>query len=366
MFKRLIIAVIVLGIVVGGIVWFKFFRDGMMAQFLSGMVPPPVPVTTETVEPVTWQPGIDAVGTALAARGVDLAIESGGLVREILFTANDAVTEGQPLVQIDDDSEKAALAAAQAGLGVAQTELRRTETLTARGVNAANTVESAEAQTETAVAEVAQVQTALDSKRMTAPFAGIIGIPRIELGQYVTPGTIFATLQDLSQMQVDFAVPEQQISALALGREITVSTEVGDFSAKGRIIAIEPRIDPNSRLVSVRAEVDNVEGNIYPGQFLRVRIALPAEEGVIALPQTAVSSTLYGDSIYVVQPGEAEGDLVVDQVFVKIGRRSGARIEIVEGIEAGQRIVTSGQNRLTDGAKVAVDESVILDAPAGE
>lgn len=366
MFKRLFIAVILLGLVVGGIVWFKYFRDGMIAQFLSGMVPPPVPVTAETVEVVTWEPGIDAIGTALAARGVDLAIESGGLVREILFAANDQVTEGQALVQIDDDSERASLAAAEAGLGVAETDLRRAQTLNSRGVGAANTVETSEAQTESARASVTQVQTALDSKRMTAPFAGIIGISKIEVGQYVTPGTIFATLQDLSQMQVDFAVPEQQISALVLGREIAVATEVGDFSAKGRIIAIEPRIDPSSRLVSVRAEVDNPEGKLFPGQFLRVRIALPVEEGVIALPQTAVSSTLYGDSIYVVQPGEAEGELVVDQVFVTLGRRSGARIEVVEGIEAGQQVVTSGQNRLTDGAKVVIDTSVTLNAPAGE
>jgi membrane fusion protein (multidrug efflux system) len=366
MFKRLFIAVVVLGLVVGGIVWFKYFRDGMIAQFLSGMTPPPVPVTAETVEAVTWEPGIDAIGTALSARGVDLAIESGGLVREILFEANDAVTEGQPLVQIDDDSERASLAAAEAGLGVAETELRRTQTLSARGVSAANTVETAEAQTKSAGAEVTQAQTALDSKRMTAPFAGVIGIPQIEVGQYVTPGTIFATLQDLSRMRVDFAVPEQQISALVLGRNITVATEVGDLSAKGRIIAIEPRVDPNSRLVSVRAEVDLPLEQLYPGQFLRVRVALPPEEGVIALPQTAISSTLYGDSVYVVNPGEAEGELVVDQVFVKLGRRSGARIEVTEGLEAGQMIVTSGQNRLTDGAKVKIDDSVALDAPAGE
>ncbi len=366
MFKRLMIAVLLLGIVVGGIVWFKFFRDGMIAQFLAGMAPAPVPVTAETVAAVTWEPGIDAIGTALAARGVDLAIESGGLVRDILFKPNDAVTEDQPLVQIDDDSEIAALAAAEAGLGVANTELRRAQTLSDRGVGAANTVETSEAQTESARAEVAQVQTALDSKRMTAPFAGTIGIPQIEIGQYVTPGTIFATLQDLSQMRVDFAVPEQQISALVLGREITVATEVEDLNAKGRIIAIEPRVDPNSRLVSVRAEVDNPSGVLFPGQFLRVRIALPVEDGVIALPQTAISSTLYGDSVYVVQPGEVEGELVVDQVFVTLGRRSGSRIEVVEGISAGQQIVTSGQNRLTDGAKVVIDDSVTLDAPAGE
>lgn len=366
MFKRLIIAIVVLGLVVGGIVWFKFFRDGMMAQFLSGMVPAPVPVTAETVEAVTWEPGIDAIGTALAAHGVDLAIESGGLVQEILFAPNDSVSEGQPLVQIKDDSERAALAAALAALAVAQADLSRTQTLSERGVGAANTVETAEAQSESARAEVTRVQTALDSKRVIAPFAGIIGIPQVEVGQYVTVGTIYATLQDIGQMRVDFTVPEQQMSALELGREITAATEVGDLSAKGRIIAIEPRVDPNSRLITVRAEVDNPSGKLYPGQFLRVRVALPAEQGVIALPQTAVSSTLYGDSVFVVKPGEATGELVVDQVFVKLGRRSGARIEVIEGIEPGQRVVTSGQNRLTDGAKVTIDDSVTLDAPAAD
>ncbi|NTT87251.1 efflux RND transporter periplasmic adaptor subunit [Tabrizicola fusiformis] len=366
MFKRLIIAIVLLGLIVGGIVWFKFFRDEMIAQFLGGMVPPPVPVTAETVEGVTWEPGIDAIGTSLSARGVDLAIESGGLVREILFAANDAITEGQNLVQIDDDSEKAALAAAQAGLGVAQTEAKRASTLSERGVGAANTVEAAAAQVESARAQVAQVQTALDAKRLTAPFAGVIGIPQIEVGQYVSPGQIYATLQDLGQMRVDFAVPEQQIAALALGGAVSVASEVGGFKAEGRIIAIEPRVDPNSRMVSVRAEVENPSGQLYPGQFLRVRISLPAEAGVIAVPQTAVSSSLYGDSVYVIRAGETADELTVEQVFVKIGRREGGRIEIVSGLAAGDQIVTSGQNRLSSGAKVKIDTSVALGAPAGE
>src|SRR5690606_30319789 len=106
----------------GGIVWFKYFRDDMIAQYLGSMSPPPTPVTTETLEAVTWQPGIDAIGTALATRGVDLAIESGGLVQAIAFAGNDQIAEGQQLVQIDDDSEIAALAAANAALSVAQAE----------------------------------------------------------------------------------------------------------------------------------------------------------------------------------------------------------------------------------------------------
>lgn len=360
MIKRLIIAVILLGAIVGGIVWFKFFRDEMIAQFLGGMVPPPVPVTAEVIEPIDWTPGIDAIGTSSSVRGVDLAIESGGLVREITFKANDNVSEDQPLVQIDDASERASLAAANAGLNVAETELRRTQTLIERGVSAQTTVETASAQAESARAQVAAVQTSLDNKRLSAPFAGVIGIPQIEVGQYVSPGLVYATLQDLTRMRVDFNVPEQQIDLLKLEGPVSVSSEVGDLSLTGKIVAIEPKVDPGSRMVSVRAEVDNAEGKLLPGQFLRVRVELPTESGVIALPQTAVSSSLYGDTVYVIR-GEGEG-MTVEQVFVDAGRRFGGRIEVVKGISSGDRVVTSGQNRLNPGAKVKIDDSVALPA----
>lgn len=364
MFKRLFIAIVLLGLVVGGIVWFKFFRDEMIARYLGSMVPPPVPVTTEQIEPITWEPGIDAVGTALSVRGVDLAIESGGLVEAVLFTANDRVEAGQHLLQIQDRSERASLAAAQAAAQVADAEAERARTLSDRGVGAANVVETADAQAASAHAQVAQVEIALENKSLAAPFSGVIGIPRVEEGQWVTPGMIYATLQDLGAMRVDFSLPEQEIGHLKLGGAVSVSSEVGDFSADGRIIGIEPRVDPNSRLVSVRAEVENPSGQLYPGQFLHVRIVLPAEDGVIAVPQTAVDSSLYGDTIYVVR-GEGD-DLVAEQLFVKLGRRWDGRIEVTEGLKGDERIVTSGQNRLSPGARVSLDDSVSLDVVNGQ
>ncbi|NPD16526.1 efflux RND transporter periplasmic adaptor subunit [Xinfangfangia sp. D13-10-4-6] len=366
MIKRLIIAIILLGIVVGGIVWFKYFRDEMIAQFLGGMTPPPVAVNAEPVQPVTWEPGIDAIGTSLSRQGVDLAIESGGLVRAVHFAANDTVTEGQQMIVIDDDSEKAQLAAAQAALTVARAEATRARTLSDRGVGAATTLETAEAQVESAIAQVALAQTSLDRKTLKAPFGGVIGIPQIEVGQYVSAGQIYATLQDHANMRVDFSVPEQQLAVLKMGGAVTVTSEVGDFSATGNITGIEPRVDPNTRMVSVRAEVENLSGKLVPGQFLRVRITLPKEEGVIAVPQTAVSSSLYGDSIYVIREGENADEQKVEQVFVQLGRRSGGRIEVTTGIKAGDLIVTSGQNRLTSGARVKVDNTVDLTPKAAE
>lgn len=364
MFKRLVIAVVLLGLVVGGIVWFKYFRDGMISSFLAGMTPPAVPVTVATAEPADWVPGIDAIGTSFSVQGVDLAIESGGLVREILFTANDQVERQELLVQIDDSSEAAALAAAQAALRVAETDLSRARTLNQRGVSAETTVDSADAQASSARANVAQVQTELEHKRLTAPFAGEIGIPQIEVGQYVSVGTVYATLQDLTRMRVDFDVPEQDIAQIKRGGPITVSTEIGSLTLPGTITAIEPKIDAGSRMVTVRAEVENADGKLIPGQFLRVRVELPREAGVIALPLTAVSSTLYGDTVYVLR-GDGD-DLTAEQVFVTTGRRFGGRIEVAKGIEDGDRVVTSGQNRLTSGAKVKIDDSVTLNTNTGQ
>lgn len=369
MFKRLFIAIILLALIVGGIVWFDGFRAQKIAEFLSSNAPPPVPVTTEVVEPVTWTPGIEAIGTASATQGVDLSVESGGVVREVLFTGNDHISRGQHLIQIDDDSERAALAAANAALRVAVADSNRAHTLSERGVNAAVTVESAEAQVESAKAQVTQIQTSLDHKRTVAPFEGVIGIPRIEVGEFVSTGMVFATLQDLSRMRVDFSVPEQQIGHLARGGPVVVTSEVGNLRAEGRITAIEPRIDPNSRLISVRAEVENADRAIVPGQFLRVRIIQPSEEGIIAVPQTAIDSSLYGDSIFVLKPSDdddAEGVFKAEQVFVKIGRRSDALIEVTDGLSTGDQIVTSGQNRLISGARVTVDNSVRLDVTVSD
>ena len=205
----------------------------------------------------------------------------------------------------------------------------------------------------------------LETKRLAAPFAGIVGIPQIEEGQFVTAGTVYATLQDRDNMRVDFNLTEQQVGLVSAGQTVTVQTEVGDLTLDGKIIGIEPKIDPNSRLVTIRADVEDAGGRLTPGQFLRVRVNLPEEDGIIALPQTVVSSTLYGDSVYVVRAAEtADGPEKVEQVFVTLGRRSGDRVEITEGLQAGDRVVNAGQNKLSSGAPVVIDNAVSPDTTA--
>ncbi len=368
MIKRFLIAILLLGLIGGGIVGFNMFRTKMIGQFFASMKPAPVPVTVSEVVPTRWTPGIEAIGTASAAQGVDLATEASGIVREIKFTAGDRIEAGQLLVQIDDRQERADLASAEAALDLAETSLTRARELRDRGVSATTTLDQAEAAAVEARSNVAKLKAALETKQLTAPFGGEIGIPQIEIGQYVTAGETYATLQDRSHMRVDFTLSEQQAGLISLGLPVTVTSEVGDLSQSGTVTAIEPKIDANSRLVTVRAEVPNGEEGLTPGQFLRVRVDLPAEEGVIALPQTVVSSTLYGDSVFAVRdetPEGGEAQKIARQVFVTLGRRTGTLVEITEGLKAGDVVVNAGQNRLTSGAVVTIstDAAAAANAP---
>src|SRR5690606_37873048 len=196
----------------------------------------------------------------------------------------------------------------------------------------------------------------LRQKTLRAPFSGTIGIPRVDVGQYLTPGTIVATLQDLDTLRADFSIPEQRLSELRIGQPVRFGVTSDQLPFNGKIIGIDPKVDASGRLVAVRAEIDNPDGKLTPGQFVQVQVGLPVQEGVITLPQTAVVTSLYGDYVYVVRPAAAEDDapaadstaeataaetpaeaaeqpsLVLAQVFVQLGRRAAGRVEIRDGL----------------------------------
>ena len=285
-------------------------------------------------------------------------------MREIAFKANDQIEEGQVLVRIADEIEQADLAAAQAAVHLAQQSLDRVSSLGDRGFSSESTVQEAHAKLSSARAQVQRIQAQLDQKVLKAPFAGEIGIPDLEAGEYVTAGAVVATLQDVDMLRVDFALPEQNRPQIEIGQAVTVSTEAGS-EATGFITAIEPRIDPSTRLTAIRAELDNREGMMSPGQFVRVGIALPTKKHVIALPQTAIVTSLYGDYAFVLVEAEGSEDsgLSVKQAFVDAGARIGGLVQITDGIEDGDRVVIAGQNRLSNGSPVTLSGQV---APAKE
>ncbi|RWP33528.1 MAG: efflux RND transporter periplasmic adaptor subunit [Mesorhizobium sp.] len=384
-----------------------------MQQFFATMKPPAATVSTMIVKPSVWTPGVEAIGTVSAVRGVDLAVEAAGIVKDILFHANQKVEANAGLLQLDDAAERADLEATKAQAALDQTALTRALELQKRGVGSESTLDSARAAASASTSQVNRLQAVLEQKLLTAPFSGTVGIPRIDLGQYLTPGTSVATLQDLETMRADFSVPEQQLPLLKIGQTVRLGVGDGELPFTGTIRGIDPKIDPASRLVTVRAEVANPEAKLTPGQFVQVRVELPEENNVLTVPQTALTSSLYGDFVFVVRPAkpaaangaapaaaaepeekpaadpaaeapaakpeeqtaaapaeptaeEQKPQLVLAQVFVKPGRRNAGLVEILEGIAPGDKVVTAGQNRLSAGMSVAVDNTIDPTKPANQ
>ncbi|ESX25620.1 efflux RND transporter periplasmic adaptor subunit [Mesorhizobium sp. M1148] len=411
---------LLLALVCVGVVGFNLFRDNAIKQYFATMKPPATTVSTVVVKPSDWTPGVEAIGTVRAVRGVDLTVETSGIVKDILFHANQKVPVDSVLLQLDDAVERADLVAAKAQSVSDKTALERALELQRRGVGTDATLDTAQAAASASAAQVNKLQAVLDQKQLTAPFAGTVGIPKIDLGQYLSPGNAVVTLQDLDTMRVDFSVPEQQLPLLKIGQAVRLGlggTGGGaDMPFAGSIRGIDPKIDASSRLVSVRGEVANPDGKLTPGQFVQVRVELPQEKNILSLPQTALTSSLYGDFVFVVVPAKpAEGApaakpeekpaagadaakpaadakpadakpaaedaaakpadkpavdpakpaaepekpaLVLSQVFVKPGRRNDGMVEIIEGIKTGDEVVTAGQNRLFNGMSVAVDNTI--------
>ena len=395
MVKRFLIGLVLVVLVCGGLVGFNLFRSKMIGDFFANQQMPSVTISAMETRPTSWTPQIEAIGTLRAAQGVDIATQLEGVVHSIEFTSNDQIEQGQLLVQVDDAVERADVISAEANLARDQAQLERAERLRATGVSSEQTLEEAQTAFAASQSTIARLRAVLDQKAIEAPFAGVIGIPQIDVGEYLQPGTVIATLQQLDTMRVDFTVPEQQMSDLRMEQPAAFGLTEGDFPYEGRIIGIDPKIDPQTRLISVRAEVENPDGELRPGQFIRVRVELPAVADVIALPQTSVVTSLYGDYVYVVEEAEpqaaapageeaeapveeeasdaaaqpeadpASGEqqaatpqLVAHQAFVQIGRRHGSMIEITEGLQAGQTVVTSGQNKLANNMPVVINNDI--------
>jgi membrane fusion protein (multidrug efflux system) len=400
--KRSIIVGVLLVLLVGGLIGFNLFRQRMIGQFFANQPVPVVTVSATEAAVTGWTPVVDTIGTLNALHGVDLTVQTSGIVMEISFTASQKVRQGAVLLRLDDAVQAADLQAAQTQAELDQTTLERARSLGRTGINTQAELDAAAAAASASQAQVEKRQAVLDQKRLQAPFDGTIGIPQVDVGQYLTPGTVVATLQDLDTLQVNFTVPQQELPLLEIGQPVSASLPDRGLTLQGRLSGIDPKFDLLSRVASVKAELDNIDNQLVPGQFVTLQVLLPEETNVVSLPQTAVVSSLYGDYVYVATPPEEEPAgyagpadaleisaaeasvsreqaessaidtdsvnaaadasappaLVARQVFVTSGRRSGGRVEIVRGLEGGEQVIDAGQNRLNNGVPVTVDNSV--------
>lgn len=376
MIKRFLIASIILAVLIGGLAYFQLvFKPQMIKGFLASQVPPPATITAEAARSQEWVEHLPAIGTLIASQGVDVASQVAGIVTSLGFESGQEVPEGKRLVQLDISVERADLASAEATQREADVAFKRQTDLLRKSVASEANVDTALAKRDTAAAAVNRIKALIAQKSILAPFAGRLGIRKVELGQYVSPGLTLVTLQALDPIWVDFPMPEQNIGKLRKGQviELTVDAFPGEIF-KGKVTSLDARVSQETRTLLVRGTLPNPDRKLLPGMFANVAVLAGAPAEVVTVPRTAVTYSLYGDAVYVVKPeaakeGEAKpaGDeqiFVVERRFVRPGQARGDLVAINSGLKGGEQVVTTGQLKLNNGSRVKIDNSQDLKPPA--
>ena len=363
MIKRLIIVVVGLIAVFGGIFGWKAYQGMQMAAGFAGP-PPPATVASAAVKTESWQPFLEAVGSLTASQGVYVTTEVAGQVKAIHFRSGGHIKKGDLLLQLDDDVDQADLAGLVAERKLAKLQFARMARLYNDGKLASRSdYDEAQATLENAEAKVVARQALIRKKKIRAPFAGMLGIRQVDLGQYLSPGSQIVLLQALDPVYVDFSLPERRFSEVVVGQKVVINVQAyPDQEFEGRVSAINPGLDSGARNLRVRAVFDNPDGQLRAGMFASVRTILPTPKVVLTLPRTAINYAPYGDSVFVVVP--QGDDLIVQRRQVRTGEVRGDRIEIISGLHADEQVVSAGQVKLRNGQHVKINNSVNLTGQA--
>lgn len=361
MAKRMTLMLVIVAILVAAIGGFKYVQvKSAMAQ-QSSFQPPPEAVTTMVAQQQEWESTLEAIGTVVAVNGVTLSADLPGVVESISFDSGSRVQRGQVLVRIDTDQEQAQLAAAEAGLELTRLDLERKRALMAKNAIPQALYDQVEAEHRQAQARVGEIRAAIDRKIIRAPFSGVLGIRRVNLGQYVAPGVAIVSLQSLQPVYVEFTVPQQEGGRLQPGGEVTVSSDAMDGVERGTIAAIDSLIDEATRNVRAQALFENRSRALRPGMFVRVLIDQGVSTRAITLPASAISYAPFGDSVFIVEQVDGPDGTSytgVRQQFVKLGGARGDQVAVLSGIQPGEEVVTSGAFKLRPGAAVEVHNEV--------
>jgi len=361
--KPMIIMLIILGILFGGIVAYKVFSNIMMKRYFATMENPVVTVSTMKVAYAHWEPKLKAVGSLRATLGVNVTAQLGGMIQTIYFTPGALVTEGTVLVQQNADPNIAQLHALQANAKLAEITYERDKAQYKIKAISKQQLDSDKQNLESLTAQVAQQAAIVDQLTIKAPFSGRLGISNVNPGQYLNPGDKVVTLQRLDPIYADFNAPQQVISRLKVGQEVTLHSDAfSHHSFKGKITTIDPVINQNTRNVAVEATIENPNDQLTPGMFVTVEVVTGEPKSYLTIPQAAMSFNPYGDIIYIVteQGKDKDGNpkLIANQVFVTAGDMRGDQIAILKGLKEGDVIVTSGQLKLKNGSQVKINNSI--------
>lgn len=370
---RYVLTIVGLLLVVGGLAFVKVSQIQMLIGFGEAMAaagPPPESVSTTEATAQTWETSLRAVGTVASVEGVQISGEVSGVVDQIRFESGAMVKQGEVLVELDRRVERAQLAAAKVTRDLALKTVRRTRSLGAAGAESQAQLDADESALRQASVQIDVLRAQIARKVIRAPFTGRLGIRAINVGQYLSPGTPITTLEAIDGAYVDFELPQQRQPDVATGLPVRLSAEgMPQLDPKGTIVAIEPSLDPSTRMLTLRAAFDDPEAQLQPGMFVRVEVVLPDEQEIVAAPLTAIVYAPFGDSVFIVEPDpegatgpEGEPVMVARQQFVRLGERRGDFVALLDGVEAGQPLVTAGAFKLRNNARVAVDDELQPDA----
>jgi membrane fusion protein (multidrug efflux system) len=368
---RYLIAIVGLLLVIGGLAATKYAQISKLIGFgetMKAAGPPPETVSSGRVQKQEWNDGIEAVASVVASKGVTLSNDAPGLVARILVDSGASVRAGQVLVELDSSVERAQLASLRAKVRLAETSLARTKVLVEAGSLAHAQLDSDEANHQGLVADERALVAQIARKTIRAPFGGKLGIRMVNLGQYLAPGTPIAVLESNKAIFVDFTVPQARVRELKLETPVLAYVDgATEPAATGAITAIEPTLDATSRNARVRASIDDPADELHPGMFMKVRVVKPERREVLTVPTTAVIHASYGDSVFCIEE-EPKADAAVDQPrktarqkFVKLGETRGDYVAILDGVTAGEEVVTAGAFKLRNGLPVVVNNAVALD-----
>jgi len=364
MTKRMLIMLggILLLVVVLGLGFFLHIRS-LMA---NAPKPTAQTVTSITVQKSSWQPALKSVGSLTAVQGVDISSEVAGQVRSVQFKNGQDVKAGEVLVQLNADSDVAQLNALQAAADLAAITLKRDQAqLAVQGV-AQSQVDNDAADLKSKKAQVAQQAALVAKKTIRAPFSGRLGISTVNPGQYLNPGDKIVTLQQIDPIHVDFNLPQSQLNTIAVGQKVSIQTDGASSKMYvGKVNAISPKLDSNTRNVQVQAEIANPGRKLLPGMFASTSLDVGQSQPYLTLPQTAVTYNAYGSTVFVIKQAgkDASGasaisDKIAQQVFVTTGPTRGDQVAILSGLHEGDVVVTTGQIKLKSGTPVVVDNRI--------
>jgi membrane fusion protein (multidrug efflux system) len=361
MAKRMIVMLVVAAVLISGLGFVKFKQiQTAMAQG-AAYQPPPEAITTIMAKPAEWPATESAVGSVAAVQGVTVSADLPGTVERIHFESGQSVRAGDVLVELTIKQERAQLAAMEADRDLARLNFDRMQGLLNEKVISKAEFDRATTEQKQTEARVGEIHAAIDRKTIRAPFAGILGIRQVNLGQYLHDGEAVVVLQSLNPIYVNFDVPQQAASQMKVGRTVRITANDPGTAFTGRVTAIDSVVNSETRNVRVQATLENPNGALRPGMFVQTEIVTGASQTLVALPASAVSYAPFGDSVFIVTDLKGPGGQIyrgVKQQFVKLGATRGDQVAVISGVNANDEIATSGLFKLRTGVAVLVNNSV--------